>query len=93
MENSERQPYDSDAGKSEYHQVSISEKSRVVAILLCYLFGVFGAHRFYVDKIGTGVLWLLTLGLFGIGVVVDLILLILGHFRDKDGAYVRIWFD
>jgi len=40
----------------------ISPKSRLVALLLCFFFGILGAHRFYVGKIGTGVLMLLTLG-------------------------------
>ena len=44
-----------------------SEKSKSVAELLCFFFGIFGAHRFYVGKIGTGFLWLFTLGFFGIG--------------------------
>ncbi len=61
----------------------------IVAILLCLVLGPFGAHRFYLGKIGTGVLMLLTFGGFGIWLIVDLILLILGKFTDKDGYYVR----
>ena len=38
---------------------------------LC-LFGVSGIHRFYLGKIGTGILWLCTWGLFGIGNIIDL---------------------
>lgn len=47
-------------------------KSKGVAYLLWFLLGVFGAHRFYIEKIGTGIIWLLTGGLFGIGWVIDL---------------------
>ena len=65
----------------------------LVAFLLCYIFGIFGAHRFYADKIGTGVIWLLTFGAFGIGYIVDLIMIILGYFQDKDGAYIKNWFN
>ncbi|PZF12101.1 hypothetical protein DEJ25_09750 [Curtobacterium sp. MCPF17_011] len=36
-----------------------------------YFFGVVGAHRYYMGKIGTGILYTFTLGLFGIGVLVD----------------------
>lgn len=42
----------------------------VAWILLTFL-GVFGVHRFYLGKWGTGILYLLTLGLFGIGLIYD----------------------
>jgi TM2 domain-containing membrane protein YozV len=47
-------------------------KSKGVAYLLWFFFGVFGVHRFYLGKVGTGILYLLTAGLFGIGWLVDL---------------------
>ncbi|MCR4790558.1 MAG: TM2 domain-containing protein [Treponemataceae bacterium] len=50
-------------------------KDKVVAILLCLFLGYLGAHRFYEGKIGTGILWLLTFGLGGVGIIVDLIIL------------------
>jgi ribosomal protein L40E len=68
-----------------------SEKSRLVAILLCWFLGVFGVHRFYVGKIGTGILWVLTLGCLGVGVLVDLILIATGSFKDKDGKPLLDW--
>jgi hypothetical protein len=68
-----------------------SEKSRLVAILLCWFLGVFGVHRFYVGKIGTGILWVLTLGCLGVGVLVDLILIAAGSFKDKDGKPLLDW--
>jgi TM2 domain-containing membrane protein YozV len=47
-------------------------KSKGIAYLLLIFFGLFGAHRFYIGKIGSGVLYLCTFGLFYVGVVIDL---------------------
>lgn len=69
----------------------VSEKSRTIALLLCIFLGGLGIHRFYVNKIGTGILWLLTGGCFGIGCLVDLILIICGSFTDQSGAVVKRW--
>ena len=60
-------------------------KSRLIALLLCIFLGVGGFHRFYVGKIGTGLLWLFTGGFFGIGWLVDLFFIIVGGFRDGNG--------
>ena len=67
-----------------------SEKSGLVALLLCLFLGGLGIHRFYVGKIGTGVIYLLTAGLFGIGTLVDLIMIIVGSFKDKDNKVVKL---
>ena len=64
------------------------ENKWLVTLLLCLFVGVLGVHRFYVGKIGTGVLHLLTLGFFGIWTLIDLIIIILGNFRDKDGNLI-----
>ena len=66
-----------------------SGKSQIVALILCLLFGMLGVHYFYVGKIGMGLLYLFTGGLFGIGWIVDIIRIIAGIFRDKDGFYLR----
>lgn len=66
-----------------------SDKNMIVALLLCIFLGVFGAHRFYVGKIGTGILYVFTVGIVGIGVLYDLIIIIFGEFRDRDGKKVK----
>jgi TM2 domain-containing membrane protein YozV len=72
----------------------ISSKSRLIALLLCLFFGWLGVHRFYVGKIGTGILMICTFGgFFGIWILIDLILIILGSFSDKDGKAVFKWLE
>lgn len=46
-------------------------KNKWIALLLCIFLGMFGGHKFYEGKIGMGILYLLTCGLFGIGVFID----------------------
>jgi hypothetical protein len=68
-----------------------SEKRVAPAALLCFFLGVFGAHRFYAGKIGTGFLQLFTLGGLGIWMLVDLIMIVTGEFRDAEGMRITEW--
>ena len=68
-----------------------SEKSRGVALALAGLLGIFGAHRFYVGRTGTGVLMLCTVGGAGLWWLYDLILVAGGSFRDAEGRLVSNW--
>lgn len=61
----------------------VSRKNKTTALLLCIFLGVFGAHKFYVGKLGIGLLYLFTGGLFGIGWVIDIILVACGSYNDE----------
>jgi len=50
-----------------------------------FFLGRLGIHRFYMGKIGTGILWLLTGGILGIGTIVDFIVMLCGKAKDKQG--------
>lgn len=73
--------------------VAVSPRKRLYAGLLClgWVFGVSGLQRFYVGKIGTGILWLFTGGLLGIGQLIDVILILAGQFTDKRGRPLIMW--
>jgi len=58
---------------------------------LCAFLGELGVHRFYLGKTGTGLLQLFTLGGFGIWALIDLVMIICGNMRDKDGLVVKEW--
>ena len=48
-------------------------KNKWVAFFLCLFIGYFGAHKFYEGKAGMGLLYIFTVGLLGIGWIIDLI--------------------
>ena len=69
----------------------VSEKLVLPAFLLCWFLGFLGAHRFYVGKTGTGIVWLFTLGLLGFGALYDFIMIIIGSFTDSEGKRLKNW--
>ena len=66
-----------------------SDKNKGVTAVLCFFLGEFGVHRFYAGKIGTGILWLCTLGVFGFGWIIDLIMIFCNSFKDSQGKYIK----
>ena len=72
----------------------ISPKSRLAVTLLATLglvIWVAGIHRFYLGKIGTGILMLLTFGGLGIWTLIDLIMAISGAMKDNEGKTITKW--
>ena len=76
---------------SQYPAFPISPRSRTIAAVLAFFLGVLGIHRFYVGKVGTGVAMLLTCGGLGVWALIDLIVILLGSFRDQDGRALQNW--
>ena len=67
----------------------VSPKSWLATLLLSIFLGELGIDRFYLGKIGTGILKLITLGGFGIWWIIDIILTIAGAATDKQGLAVK----
>lgn len=73
--------------------LQISPLKRVWALILCgaIFLGFGGLHRFYAGRIGSGILWFFTGGLFGIGQLIDFIMILTGEFRDSQGRKITMW--
>ena len=82
------------SAQNNYHSAPVyavqqrSNKNRIVALILCVFLGVLGGHCFYAGKIGTGILYLFTGGLFCIGWIYDVIKIASGTYRDANGLPV-----
>ena len=67
-----------------------SDKGFVPTVMLCFFLGALGVHRFYVGKIGTGIVQLLTFGGLGIWALVDFIMVVTGNFKDGQGMTIKV---
>ncbi len=69
----------------------MSPRSRTVAAVLAFFLGTLGVHRFYVGKVGTGVLMIVTLGALGVWTLIDFIMILVGSFKDKEERVLATW--
>lgn len=68
-----------------------SDKEKKTALLLCCLgfVGIGGIHDFYLGKIGSGILKVITVNWFFIGTLIDLMKISTGSYKDNAGAPLR----
>lgn len=71
------------------YMVQTSNRSKQTALILCIVLGFMGAHLFYVGRIGKGILYLFTGGLFFIGWIADIIKIASGTYTDGAGVPLR----
>ena len=69
----------------------MSDKKILPVFLLFFFLAWLGVHRFFVGKIGTAILFILTFGGLGIWWIIDLILIVTGNFKDKQGQKITQW--
>ena len=82
----DQQPVQPMQPQQPQYVVQTSSKSKMTALLLCIFLGGLGVHRFYVGKVGTGVLYIFTAAIFGFGWLFDIIKIATGTFTDASGA-------
>ena len=75
-------------GNTQYSVIT-SDKRKMVALILAILLGWIGGHRYYVGRIWTGLLYTFTFGFFLIGLILDIIAILTGSFKDSSGAPLR----
>ena len=71
------------------YQTNTSDKSKKTALIVCLVGGILGLHYFYVGRIKTGLVRMVTLNLFLVGWIIDIISIAMGGFRDNVGAPLR----
>ena len=71
------------------YQTNTSDKSKKTALIVCAIGGLLGLHYFYVGRIKTGVIRMITLNILGVGWIIDIVSIAMGGFRDNVGAPLR----
>jgi hypothetical protein len=76
-------------GISAVEEQADSGKSQLIALLLCWLLGTLGVHRFYLGYTWQGVVQLLTAGVCGVWTLIDLVRIIMGNLQPAGGSYSK----
>ena len=71
--------------------MEVSPKSRLATTLFAFFLGEIGIHRFYLGKIGTAILMIITLGGLGVWAFIDFIMAVAGIMKDKEGRVIKNW--
>ncbi len=89
----EKRPEEIQTGlqQSKNGTAPVSDKKRLLTTILCVAFGIFGAHRFYVGKTGSGYLQLFTIGGIGVWFLVDFFIVLFGEFTDSEERKIKKW--
>jgi TM2 domain-containing membrane protein YozV len=78
-------------GFSDIAKLDQSESNKTILPIVLFLILLPTVHRFYVGKIGTGLLFFFTIGGLGIWWIYDVIISITGNFTDKQGRKITRW--
>ena len=68
-----------------------SPKKKGIALILCFILGIVGAHHFYVGRTGRGFKYMFTAGLLGIGWFMDIVNILSNNFKDNCNQPLRDW--
>lgn len=83
------QPMDQNQSRNNQVPIYVTPKSKIATLLLCIFFGYLGAHKFYLKRNVMGIIYLVTVGLFGFGWILDIFLILFSKVTDSHGVAIQ----